>query len=136
MELSKMFFKRPSFKVSALNKTFELNPLTVEGEIWIMQNLGEKFSEELGNMDLLSGTRLAFYLMKDEDKKKYFKKQTRTFITEEGDEITKDIGGVVLLQAIIEGQQEQIDMFTAIFQVIINSRPEIEEKKKKKITAK
>jgi hypothetical protein len=132
MSLKKLFPKNPSFQVKALNKTFELNPLTVEDEIWMLQEFSDKIIENLGEMDLITGTRLAFQLMKSEDKKRYFQKTERTFITEDGEEIIKKIGGIVLLQSLLSGQDEQIEMFNAIFQTIINSRPMVDEKKKKK----
>lgn len=133
MDLSKMFPKRASFKVKALSATFELKPLTVEGEIWITREYGEEFIENLSKMDLLMGTRLAYYLINDEDKTKYFVKEDKIVVNEEGEQETVKAGGVALLQASLAGQEEQIEMFNAIFQTIINSRPELSEKKKKKM---
>lgn len=131
MSLKKLFPKSPSFKVKALNRSFDLGPLTVEDEIWMAQNFEDKLLEDLSTLDLLTGSRLAFRLMRSKDKEKYFKKEKREFIDENGDSLTEEIGGVVLLRALMSGQEEQIKMFEAVFQTIINSRPELSEKKKK-----
>jgi len=136
MNLMQMKPKESKLKLRALKKELTLRPINLADEAWIGETYGaDEIMAIFEEVNLKEISRIVFRLIKDEDKL-IFKSKIVTFITEDGEEIEQELGGVELLRNMVSGWEEKMGLVNALMENIGASRPEPREKsvKKKVIT--
>lgn len=136
MNLMDLKPQESSFYLRAAKREFVMNPITLADEVWLDEVYGQdKIQEIFANVNIKEISRIVFRLIKPEDKV-FFKTRTVYFITEDGEEVEKELGGVELLQTMISGNEEKLAIINALLENIGVSRPEVDnqpaEKPKKK----
>lgn len=111
-----------SFHLKKTDKTYHLNPVMLSDELWMQQTFGAELEIILKEVRMKEICRIVFRLMTDEDKQDFLKKEVQ-FINEEGDSMTKSIGGAELLFLLVSGFNEKIAIFEALLRTIGVSRP-------------
>lgn len=127
MKLSKITPIESTFKLrNAREEAFTMRPVNLADEIWLDRTYGNKIIDVFNNLNIKEISRIVFRLLKDEDKE-FFVKRDLTIINEVGDRETMHIGGVELLQYLISGWDEKINILNALHENIGFSRPEPKE---------
>jgi len=126
MELSEIIPTRASFELSLTGKKHYLRPINLRDEIWLENTFKGDMANILEDVRLL--TRAVYNQIED---KTPFKKQTVTFIDEEGNEAREERGGYDLFLSLVSGVQEKLNIMQAWLETIGISRPAQEELKKK-----
>lgn len=118
---------RPSkFYLSYSDKWYTLRPWTLNDQIWMNQEYGERINEIFSekNIDIVAIARMAFRLMED---KSDFRAREFTAIDEDGNETTQTIGGYKLLIARVKTVKEQLQLLASVVECIGLSMPEVDE---------
>lgn len=115
---------RPS-KFKANGNEYILRAWTVEDQIWLQQEYGDKvkdiFSSE--NIDLMAVCRCVFRLIQD---KSDFKAEDIKDVDENGEEINYRLGGWKKLALKLKTIEEQVSAYTALMDCVGLSMPEID----------
>lgn len=136
MNLKDLKPKESRFKLKAAKREFTLNPITLADEVWLDEEFGqEKIEQIFTEINIKEISRIVFRLIKPEDKV-FFKSRPVKFITEDGEELEQDLGGVELLRTMISGNDEKIGIINALLENIGLSRPDIDKDEKPKKKAK
>lgn len=129
MKLEDLKPKPSKFYLSKTQKEYKLRPWTLQDQIWMNQEYGDKikdiFSEE--NVDIVAISRMAYRLLTD---KSDFKATEVKDIDEDGNEVTYNVGGYKLLINSVNDLEEQLALLSAVVECIGLSMPEVEELKK------
>lgn len=127
MDLSKIKPQKSTFTLThAPGRIFTMNPINLGDEIWLDQVYGDTIGDVFENLNIKEISRIVFRLLRPEDKA-FFKKQTITLVNEEGEEGDVEMGGVAMLQSLISGWDEKIQILNALMKNIGLSRPEVSE---------
>lgn len=110
------------FKLRSTGRSYKINALSLADEIWINEEFGKGLEDIFKQVKMKEICRIIFRLM-DEGDKEEFAAQDVTIMNEQGEKITKRLGGSELLFLMISGFQEKIDIFQALLQTIGVSRP-------------
>ena len=126
---------RPSkLKLAKHNKEFILNPITLADEVWLDEEFGMvRIAEIFQNLEIAPIARIVYRVIRTEDKQ-IFKKRKVSFVTEDGDSLTEEMGGLELFLNMITGMEDKLAMINALSDNLGLSRPE--PVKKKKVTKK
>lgn len=137
MNLAELRPQKSTFKLSTIKQELVMNPITLSDEVWLSQQYSQERIQQIFNhVDLNEISRIVFRLL-DIDSKKLFRKQKVEFVTEDGDVLEKELGGVDLLRNACVGADDKLALLNAIIDNLGLSRPEVdEEDSKKKTTAK
>lgn len=133
MDLTKLIPKQSRFHLSAAKKEFSLRPFNLGDEIWLKNTYGERVEEIFEIVDFEAISRIVFRQIED---RSFFKKQSVTFVNEEGDTEDIEVGGVELFRQLIKGWDEKISIMNAFIECVGFSKPDIKEEPKKKVTKK
>lgn len=138
MNLSELKPKQSKFFLRSVNRDFDVNPISLLDEEWLCEQFTpEEIYDVFNNIDMHGICRIAFRLMTDESKR-FFKTKQVTFATEDGEELTEDIGGVELFKAMVSGGDEKEAILLALNDTFGLSRPEVKaaDTNKKKVKKK
>jgi len=129
MDLPDLLPKPSRFHLRLVNRWFTTRPITLEDEIWISDTFGDDIKDIFETVNMKEISRIAFNQLEIEDKK-FFKKQEVEFVSEEGEETHKTIGGVELFNSLVSGIEEKNGIIQALLDTIGASRPPSDDKKK------
>jgi len=118
---------RPSkFHLSYNDKWYTMRAWTLNDQIWMNQEYGEKVHEIFNenNIDIVAIARMAFRLLEE---KSDFKAREFKTIDEDGNEKTETIGGYKLLIARVKTVKEQLQLLASVVECIGLSMPEVDE---------
>lgn len=118
---------RPSkFHLSHNDKWYTMRPWTLNDQIWMNQEYGDKINEIFNenNLDIVAIARMAYRLLDD---KKDFLAQEISGIDEDGNEFTEKIGGYKLLITRVNTLKEQLALLASVVECIGLSMPEVDE---------
>lgn len=138
MNLSDLKPRGSKFFLKSANRDFNVNPVSLSDEEWLSSEYSsEEIFRVFTDIDMDEICRIAFRLM-DNESKLFFKMKEVTFATEDGEEITENIGGIKLLKAMVSGLEEKIAILQALNDTFGVSRPEVKpvEPNKKKVKKK
>lgn len=134
MKLTDMIPKESKFYLKKANRSFILNPISLDDEIWLKNTYGESGVQEVfETVNIEEISRIVFKLMRNEDKE-YFKIRDVEFVNEDGESETIKVGGINLLRQMTHGWGEKVALLNALLDNIGYSRPELKEDLKKKVT--
>jgi len=140
MNLTEMVPRESKFKLASVKKEFTLRPINLEDEIWLKREYGDaRIQEIFEQIEIEPISRIVYRLITPEDKS-FFKKRTIEIVTEDGDSLEEEMGGLKLFRFMIHGWDEKLALINALIENIGLSRPEVKEvnkkKAKKKVTKK
>lgn len=105
------------FEIKELGKKFRLRPVSVRDEVWLFKRFGYGLQEVFDKMRLIQLVEFAFHQLVEEDKK-FFEKQTVTFMNEEGVQEKVDIGGAELMMHYVCGPPEKLAISSALLKTL------------------
>jgi hypothetical protein len=119
--------KASKLYLESVKRTFTLRPFTLEDEIWLSQEYGtEGVQKVFDEINLKEIARIAYRVIVPEDRR-FFAKREVNLIDEEGNEETKTIGGVALLQTMVQGWKDKEAVIMALLECIGISRNDVDE---------
>lgn len=126
MDLKDLKPTNVKLKLSSTGREYTLRHISLADEIWIQEEFGDRFNEifKEDSIDMVSLARIVFHHI--EDKSDFIRKEV-TLVNEEGEEEVHVLGGCKLLQTMITGMEDKIEMISAFNKVMIASRPDIKE---------
>lgn len=128
-----MFPKKASFKLKATGKTYTLREITLDDQVWIKEEYGDRLEEIFSPpMDLNEVCRIVYRLIVN---KGDFKAVEINDYDDEGNFISTMCGGYKLLRRMIAGD-EIVDFIWAFNECQGLSRPVEPKENKKKVTKK
>jgi len=131
MNLGELNPKGSTFKLKSSKKAFTLRPVSLLDEDWLDKTYGsEKVAEIFAVVDITEIARIAFQLMKPEDRL-FFKTQEVITLNEDGSEEGLTLGGLELFKRMIVGNEDKVAILNSLLDTIGASRPIIEPGKKK-----
>ncbi|OFZ54976.1 MAG: hypothetical protein A2428_03120 [Bdellovibrionales bacterium RIFOXYC1_FULL_54_43] len=114
------------FYLRATQKTYHLRPVSIEDRVWITSKYGSELQQIFREVRAKEIAAIAFHQLTDKDKAD-FKKKTVEIVDEEGNTKETELGGVVVLRMLIQGNDEITAVLTALLHTIGISEPLIEE---------
>lgn len=126
MKLEELSEKAADLTLESVGKTFEMRRLSLEDEIWLKNEYGDRLAVLLSpeSLDLELLCRLAFKLIIN---KRDFTSQEVNIIDEDGNVQKEKIGGYKLLSKMITSDNDKSSLIIATVAAINRSRPDIEE---------
>lgn len=127
--------KEVVFKLSQLEgREFNLRPLNLSDEIWLKETFKENADKIFcdDNIDVEAISRIVYHQIAD---KSFFIKREIKLVDESGNEKNEFIGGYKLLQYLISGQEDKLELLKALSEIVLFSRgnEEVNEDVKKKV---
>lgn len=122
---------RPSkFFMEKLSDYVTLRAWTMEDQIWLQQEYGDKVQKifDPESVDIGAICRIAYRLITDRSPFKASEKKT---FDEDGNPVIEKIGGWRRMALMLSGPKEQVDLFTSVIECIGVSMPEVDDVKKK-----
>ena len=126
LSLAEISPKKSSFKLKLFEKKFLLRSITLEDEIWLKQEYGDKANDVFNqnNPDFKEICRIAYRLLLD---KKEFKVRPVKLIDEQGNETAENIGGLNLFYKCITCFEDKIAVTIALVETMGVSRKVFDE---------
>lgn len=121
MELEELIPESSEFNLASTGETHIIRPLTLEDEIWLKKELGDRLGTifDAENLDMEAITLIAYHQLTD---KKPFRAVDHTSYNDEGEEINTRVGGLSLFRKSIMGVEEQVGLINALAACFFASR--------------
>ena len=140
MNLTDLKPRQSKLKISTIKEELTLNPITLSDEAWLSEVYNpDELQKIFSEVNIKEISRIVFRLMNIEGKK-IFKKQSVDFVTEDGEVLEQEIGGVELLRNACVGWEDKLALLNSLIDNMGISRPDVSgdevEVGKKKVTKK
>lgn len=130
MKLEDIIPQPATFTLKQTGKTYTLRPISLDDEIWLHREFGADIQNIFAQGRMKEISRIVFHQLVDEDKEDFLQKKV-TYVNEEGVKISEmKKGGSDLLNAVIIGQSEKLEVIKALVKTLGVSRGEEDTEKK------
>lgn len=119
-----------TFKLKQTGKTYTLRPISLDDEMWLLREFPTNLQEIFNKGQMKEISRIVFHQLINSDKEDFLEKEV-IYINEQGKKLTMRKGGADLLNAIILGPGEKMEVIKALVRCLGVSRPLIDDAEKK-----